>query len=112
MKTKKVAMQIAAAILSKAAHQGLRSQLMEYAMGTNHTRRKRLLVTAIGAAVVGITVAAAPAAVAEESGPNGGNHIPITPGELHQQPQPKMVPATQPKQNLPPLGGPHPGGPR
>ena len=33
-------------------------------MSTTHTRAKRLLVTAIGAAVLGISVAAAPAALA------------------------------------------------
>jgi len=42
----------------------------------NTTRTKRLLVTAIGAAVVGISIAAAPAAVADENGPNAGNHTP------------------------------------
>jgi hypothetical protein len=39
-------------------------------MNTTHTRAKRLLVMAIGAAVVGISVAAAPAAIAEQNAPN------------------------------------------
>jgi hypothetical protein len=70
-------------------------------MNTTHTRTKRLLVTAIGAAVVGISIAAAPAAVAEKSEPNAGNHIPITAGDLYPQPAPWHI--------LPPPGG-HPQG--
>ena len=72
-------------------------------MGTTHTRTKRLFVAAIGAAVVGISVAAAPAAIAEQSGPNAGNHIPIPAGDLHWQPSGKQYP-------LPQGGQPHPGG--
>jgi hypothetical protein len=72
-------------------------------VNTSQTRTKRLLVAAIGAAVVGISIAAAPAAVAEKSDPNAGNnHIPITPGDMYPQPAPWHV--------LPPGGNPHPGG--
>ena len=58
-------------------------------VSTTHTRAKRLLVTAIGAAVLGISVAAAPAAIAEQNAPNPpGNHIPIPPGGLQPPPPP------------------------
>ena len=85
-------------------------------MNTTHTRTKRLLVTAIGAAIVGISVAAAPAAVAENGGPNGcdcaDSHIPVTPWEMHGNlnPQPRQQPAKLPGNQLPPGGKPNPGG--
>jgi uncharacterized membrane protein len=47
-------------------------------MSTTHTRAKRLLVTAIGAAVLGISVAAAPAAIAEKNAPNPADEDFIT----------------------------------
>ena len=60
-------------------------------MNTTRTRTKRLLVTAIGAAVVGISLGAAPAAIAEQSAPNPPvNHIPSTPVGL--LPPPPAVP--------------------
>jgi hypothetical protein len=45
-------------------------------MNTIHTRPKSLLVKAVGAAVVGISLTAAPAALADNNGPNTGNHVP------------------------------------
>jgi hypothetical protein len=62
-------------------------------MSTTHIRAKRLLVTAIGAAVLGISLAAAPAAIAEKNAPNPpGNHIPLPPGGLQPPPPPPPPP--------------------
>ena len=76
-------------------------------MSTTHNHAKTLLVSAIGAAVLGIGLvigtAAAPAALAEQNGPTDGNHIPILPGDLYPQPPAKQYP-------LPQGGSPHPGG--
>ena len=85
-------------------------------MNTTHTRTKKLLAAAIGAAVVGIGVAAAPEAAAESGGPNAcdcaWSHIPVGPYDLHGDlnPQPRQQPAKLPGHPLPPGGKPHPGG--
>jgi hypothetical protein len=62
-------------------------------MSTTHTRATRLLVTAIGAAVVGISLAAAPAALADQSAPNPpGNTVPLPSGGSLPPPPPAPPP--------------------
>ena len=71
-------------------------------MNTIHTRATRLLITAIGAAVMGISLAAAPAALADENPPSGpGNFIPLPPGAQQPGPPPQHPVLWHPSRILP-----------